>query len=297
MGNETTFSKRNVLSFLEKSCSEQDPEYVDMAIFLSGGLDSTGLAHFYSRMHGSKLKTLTVNFGGGNKDEVRLAEKYARSIQSDHSTIDVTYENVLETLVSVTKNFGQPIADAAIIPLCIMCKSLPSNIKVVIQGDGGDEVFGGYKYYKRLYLAKISLSLKPILLLFMMLKKDSIVHRKLRSIYAIVLNSGIERFARIYSNLLAWEKVSTFVTVPVDESVFTRRYETLEKARMLIPLDIVTHLGAITALPQWSLQVAQKVAAQIIEMTHVKTALHSRQLCEKTLLVCQRPVRLVGKAL
>ena len=232
MGNETTFSKRNVLSFLEKSCSEQDPEYVDMAIFLSGGLDSTGLAHFYSRIHGSKLKTLTVNFGGGNKDEVRLAEKYARSIQSAHTTIDVTYENVLETLVSVTKNFGQPIADAAIIPLCIMCKSLPGNIKVVIQGDGGDEVIGGYKYYKRLYLAMISLPLKPILLLFMMLKKDSIVHRKLRSIYAIVLNSGTERFARIYSNLLAWEKVSTFVTVPVDESVFIRRYETLENARM-----------------------------------------------------------------
>ena len=70
-----------------------------------------------------------------------------------------------------------------------------------------------------------------------------------------------------------------------------------EKARRLIPLGIVTHLGAIPALPQWSLQVAQKVAAQIIELTHVKTALHSRQLCEKTLLVCQRPVRLVGKAL
>ena len=70
-----------------------------------------------------------------------------------------------------------------------------------------------------------------------------------------------------------------------------------EKARRLIPLGIVTHLGAITALPQWNQLVAEKVATQIIEMTHVRTAQHTLQLRDKTFQVCQKPVRLVGKAL
>ena len=70
-----------------------------------------------------------------------------------------------------------------------------------------------------------------------------------------------------------------------------------EKARRLIPLGIVTHLEAITALPQWNKQVAEKIAQDIIDMTHVRTALQSKQLRERTLLICQKLVRLVGKAL
>ena len=70
-----------------------------------------------------------------------------------------------------------------------------------------------------------------------------------------------------------------------------------EKARRLIPLGIVTHLGAITALPQWSRHVAEKVAQEIIGMTHIRTAQQAKQLKDKTLLISQKPVRLVGKAL
>ena len=70
-----------------------------------------------------------------------------------------------------------------------------------------------------------------------------------------------------------------------------------EKARRPLPLGIVTHLGATTALPQWSKEVAESVAQTIIEMTHVRTAHQAKQLTDQSLTVCQRPVRLVGKAL
>ena len=60
-----------------------------------------------------------------------------------------------------------------------------------------------------------------------------------------------------------------------------------EKARRLFPLGIVTHLGAITALPQWNKQVAEKVAQAVFDMTHVRTALHAKQLKDTTLLMSQ----------
>ena len=70
-----------------------------------------------------------------------------------------------------------------------------------------------------------------------------------------------------------------------------------EEARRLLPLGIVTHLGAITALPQWSNQVAESVAKVIIEMTHVRTAMQTKQLKDRSLAICQKPIMLVGKAL
>ena len=70
-----------------------------------------------------------------------------------------------------------------------------------------------------------------------------------------------------------------------------------EQARRRIPLGNVTHMAAITALPQWSEQAAKEVAEQIIEMTHVRTDRQKKELKEKVLKVSQRPIRLVGKAL
>ena len=59
-----------------------------------------------------------------------------------------------------------------------------------------------------------------------------------------------------------------------------------ENTRRLLPLGIVTHLGAITALPYWSKHVAEGVAQAIIEMTHVRTAQQETQLKDKSLAIC-----------
>ena len=70
-----------------------------------------------------------------------------------------------------------------------------------------------------------------------------------------------------------------------------------ETTRRLIPLGIVSHMAAITALPQWSEHAAKEVAEQIIEMTHVRTERQQKELKDKSLKVSQKPIGLVDNAL
>ena len=226
MGGRRAFEKEKLLSLLKASCSDQDPEYLKMALFLSGGLDSTGLAGFYSARQGRELHTITANFDQRNLDEVCLAESFAAEIQSSHTTININYQKTLETLISITRSFGQPIADAAVLPLTMLCKELPTDIRVIVQGDGGDEVFGGYRYYRRLYLSNIRYLLAPFAFLSQCFIRSIKIQRTLRTFYAITLYSGAMRFARMYSNLLPWERCN-YLKIEVNEGAFARRYNEL----------------------------------------------------------------------
>ena len=173
------------------------------------------------------MHTITANFDQRNLDEVCLAESFAAEIQSSHTTININYQKTLETLISITRSFGQPIADAAVLPLTMLCKELPTDIRVIVQGDGGDEVFGGYRYYRRLYLSNIRYLLAPFAFLSQCFIRSIKIQRTLRTFYAITLYSGALRFARMYSNLLPWERVGNYLKIEVNEGAFARRYNEL----------------------------------------------------------------------
>lgn len=118
---------------------------VPLGCFLSGGVDSSLIAHF-ARRHKSDLLTFTVRMPDARYDESRYAQSVARHIDSDHHTLEVAM-NPAEDLVRLIGLLGQPFGDASILPTYWVSKAARQHVKVALAGDGGDELFIGYERY------------------------------------------------------------------------------------------------------------------------------------------------------
>ena len=118
---------------------------VPLSILLSSGIDSKVIARYSLS---SKVKAYTANFET-NWREIEDSKKFANHFEGlEHKIINIKESKVFEVLEKIIEFIGEPFADASIIPLFYLYSNLPKNRKVVLQGDGGDELFGGYRRYQ-----------------------------------------------------------------------------------------------------------------------------------------------------
>jgi asparagine synthase (glutamine-hydrolysing) len=119
---------------------------VPVGIFLSGGLDSSAIA--YSAVHdgGQTLSSFSAGFDFEDGiNELPKARRVAEVLGLDHHEVRVTATDLGDVLLALARAHGEPFADAANIPLYLMSRALAGQISVVLQGDGGDEMFAGYR--------------------------------------------------------------------------------------------------------------------------------------------------------
>jgi asparagine synthase (glutamine-hydrolysing) len=129
---------------------------VPVGLFLSGGIDSSAIAASVGQNHGRELSSFSAEFDfSGSASELKKAALVARSFNLRHSEIKISGNDLSSTILEMSKAHDEPFADAANLALYSMCKQLPDNIKVVLQGDGGDELFGGYRRYAMLRNSKL----------------------------------------------------------------------------------------------------------------------------------------------
>ena len=140
--------EKKTKSLLEQSIKRHLISDVPVAVFLSGGIDSSAITYFASKNYKNKLDTYSVNFDyeKGN-DELPLARKVAEKNKTNHNEINISGNDIIKVIKQLSKAHDQPFADAANIPLYILTEKLKGKVKVVLQGDGGDEIFGGYSRY------------------------------------------------------------------------------------------------------------------------------------------------------
>tara|TARA_Y100000768_G_C23987311_1_gene689718 strand:+ start:1541 stop:3418 length:1878 start_codon:yes stop_codon:yes gene_type:complete len=132
---------------LEESIKRHLISDVDIGVFLSGGIDSSAITAFASKHYSKKLKTFSVGFDFSNNHELPLARKIAKKFNTDHTEVIIAGSNIIDVINKLVNSHDQPFADAADIPLYLLSEKLKGKIKVVLQGDGGDEFFGGYSRY------------------------------------------------------------------------------------------------------------------------------------------------------
>lgn len=120
---------------------------VEVAAFLSGGIDSSLVVAQGQRLAGRPLRTFSVSFEGEAYDESPYAESVARTLGTIHETIKVTGVSsaLVESAIAATQ---QPFANPSFLPLLRLCERAASRVKVVLTGDGGDEVGFGYPWYR-----------------------------------------------------------------------------------------------------------------------------------------------------
>jgi asparagine synthase (glutamine-hydrolysing) len=119
---------------------------VPVGITLSGGLDSSAVAAVAARYH-PKLQTFSVGYAGSSAvDERPFARTVAAHLGSEHSEITVSQREFVDFLPAFVRYTDEPIADLASIPLYYVCHLARASVKVVLSGEGADEILAGYDF-------------------------------------------------------------------------------------------------------------------------------------------------------
>jgi asparagine synthase (glutamine-hydrolysing) len=127
---------------------------VPVGIFLSGGLDSSSIAAAAMHVQSKPLSSFSVGFDfDGGINELPQARCVADHLGLDHHEVSVSGADLEGVLRTLSRSHDEPFGDAANIPLFLLAKQIQGEIKVVLQGDGGDEMFGGYRRYSVLRYA------------------------------------------------------------------------------------------------------------------------------------------------
>ena len=133
----------NYLSSSIKGCLVSD---VPVGIFLSGGMDSSIITYLASRIKGSPLRTFSIGFKERDYDESKFAKEVSKICGTEHSHFYVD-QDFLKYIPALVDSTEEPVADPASIPLWFLSKEASKEVKVVLSGEGGDEIFGGYTRY------------------------------------------------------------------------------------------------------------------------------------------------------
>ncbi len=118
---------------------------LEVGSFLSGGIDS-GIVSALAKEYNSTLKTFTVSFEG-EYDEAPLARLVADRYKTSHHEIRISYNNLNDDVEKILTNYGEPFFDSSAIPSYYVSREAKKHLTVILNGDGGDEIFGGYRRY------------------------------------------------------------------------------------------------------------------------------------------------------
>lgn len=119
---------------------------VPLGVFLSGGVDSSGVVALASQELGKQLTTFSVGFGDYENDELLFARQVAKQYDTNHNEFIVSDQSI-DILSSLAYHLDEPFADPSALPTYYVCREASKHVKVCLSGDGGDELFAGYKRY------------------------------------------------------------------------------------------------------------------------------------------------------
>ncbi|PYO28992.1 MAG: asparagine synthase (glutamine-hydrolyzing) [Gemmatimonadetes bacterium] len=121
---------------------------VPVGVFTSGGLDSSLLAAAAARvMAGERIHTYSVQFAEPGYDESGYAETVTHSIRTIHHVVTADGPALARAFDVVTRSLAEPMGDPAILPTFLLAEAAREHVKVVLSGEGADELFGGYPTY------------------------------------------------------------------------------------------------------------------------------------------------------
>lgn len=126
---------------------------VPLGMFLSGGIDSSAIAAMMSGMVDEPIKTFSVGFREREANELEYARIVSKAFGTDHHEILITPEQFFEALPELVWHEDEPIGFIASVPLYFVSKLAQQHVKVVLTGEGSDEILAGYgRYHKALTL-------------------------------------------------------------------------------------------------------------------------------------------------
>ena len=216
---------------------------VPIGSYLSGGLDSSGITSIIKKNFNNKLNTFGIRFEDKDYDEGSFQQEMVNYLGVNHSELFIKSENISENLESVIRHTEKPILRTAPIPLFLLSSLVRKNgYKVVITGEGSDEIFGGYNIFKETKIRKFwsrypESKLRPQLLgkLYPYVFKN----KRLGNTITEFFKSGIEDSNNpLFSHLIRWNntsRIKNFFSDDVKESI--KDYNAFSNILELLPKE------------------------------------------------------------
>ena len=133
---------------LTRAVSEQLIADVPLAVLLSGGVDSSLVTAIAAQVSTHRVRTFTVTLPDDPQlDEARFARAVASHLGTEHVELPLDQSSV-DLIEKLAAQYDEPIADSSMIPTYLLARTVSRHCKVVLGGDGGDELFGGYRSYQ-----------------------------------------------------------------------------------------------------------------------------------------------------
>jgi len=140
--------KRELYEYLSEAVRKRMIADVPLGAFLSGGLDSSIIVGLMARDTSQPVKTFSIGFKDDRLfDETHYAREVSHLYKTDHHEFKLTYRDMLDALPDVLSSFDEPFADSSAIPTYIVSRETKNYVTVALSGDGGDELFAGYRSY------------------------------------------------------------------------------------------------------------------------------------------------------
>ena len=148
-GREIDEYKRHLYRLLEDAVTRRLISDVPLGAFLSGGIDSSIIVGLMARNSSRPVKTFSIGYKDiPSFDETAYALEVARFNHTDHHEFKLGYQDILEIIPAALGNLDEPFADSSAIPTYIVSQKTRNHVTVALSGDGGDELFAGYRMYQ-----------------------------------------------------------------------------------------------------------------------------------------------------
>lgn len=194
---------RAILDQLRESVRKQLISDVPLGAFLSGGVDSSAIVALMAEVSAQPVKTFSVGFPFGKRyNELDDARLIAKRFHTDHHEMIVEADELRQALPKLVYHYDEPFGDAACLPVYLLSRYARQHVKVVLTGEGGDELFGGYRRF-------VAEQLNPYVGLIPAFLRDRVIRRlvqelpRLRRLKKALHAYSIQESDRRYATWLA----------------------------------------------------------------------------------------------
>ncbi len=228
--NLKKYYRRQVSQSLNKTINELDvlldksvkdrllSSDIEVGAFLSGGIDS-GLVVAMASKYQKNLKTFTVKFDGAY-DESSLARLVSKKYGTEHHEIEIKFD-VKNDIEKILLNYGEPFMDSSAIPSYYVSQEAKKYVSVVLNGDGADELFGGYRRYVPAANDLLTLAryLTPLLKILPISHSKKSLYNYLYRLLEISNKSGLDYYLGSTSDIFegAYEFKNNYILSQIDE--------------------------------------------------------------------------------